>query len=145
MSTGTKAKGTIITLALAALIIGGFNLFDPNKKKNEDGIAVTLHSAQTLDGRGDKSVIVAVIVNDKTLGVFYPTEQTWTKAVVVHRGSSVGMGVWQLTPGTVSCAIRRNNSVVSNDLTSKVTPASVSITTKQAIETAAKCYYSALS
>jgi len=144
-ATRGKAKGTILTLVLAAAVIAGFSLFDPSKKKGEDEIPLTVHVSQTLEGRKPKGVIVAIIVNDRTLGVYYPSEQIWTMPVTAPKGSSVGVGVWQITPGTVSCAIRRGSNVMSNDLTSKVTPESVSITTKQAIETAAKCYYFVLS
>ena len=140
MPTATdKVKGTFITLAIVAAVIAGFSFFDTHKK--EEVPVITIHAAQTLDGRFPRDVIVVVIVNDKPFGTFYPDLQTWDRPVNVPRGASVGLGVWQTSPGTVSCAIRRNGVVVSNDLTSKVTPKSASLSSQEAIARGAKCYY----
>ncbi len=132
--------------AVVLAAIYGAGLFDPSKKKEpkDDEVRVSVHASQTVAGRGDKNVIVIVIVNDKALPPFYPTDERWDMPLIVKKGSSVGVGVWQTSEGSVACAIRRDGKAVSTGISAKMIPPNSSVTAKEAVDKAAKCYYLAV-
>jgi hypothetical protein len=145
VANATRGKGgTIATLAVIAALVGAVGFLDLSKKSkepDEDASGITVHAAQTLDGRTKGGVIVIVIADGKALDPIYPDTNTWEMPVPVPKGASIGVGVWQTTTGTVSCAIRKNGRVVSNDLTSKLTPTRPPLPPDLAADLAAKCFY----
>lgn len=145
--TKVKSFGTLVAVAIILAAIYGVGLFDPSKRKDKVGdgeVALSVHASQTVAGRGTKDVVVIVIVNDKAMEPFYPTQERWDMPLVVKKGSSVGVGVWQLTQGSVACAIRRDGKAVSTDVTTKVISDGRNIGKQEAIALAAKCYYMVL-
>jgi hypothetical protein len=145
--TKVKSFGTLAAVALILAAIYGVGLFDPSKKKDKPGdgeVAVSVHASQTVANRGDKNVIVIVVVNDKALPPFYPSDERWDMPLVVKKGSSVGVGVWQFTQGSVACAIRRDGRAVSTDISTQVSKPNTVLTPEQAVQAAAKCYYLAV-
>lgn len=146
MATTSKKGSVIGTVVMAAVVLAAVyaaGLFDPSKKKEpkDDEVKVSVHASQTIANRGDKNVIVVVVINDKSLPPFYPMEERWDMPLVVKKGSSIGVGVWQFTSGVVSCAIRRDGRAVATDISKKTIPRTATITWADAIEQAAKCYY----
>lgn len=145
--TKVKSFGTLVTIALVVAVVYSVGLFDPSKKRDQprdDEVRVSVHASQTVAGRGDKNVIVIVIVNDKALDPVYPMEERWDMPLIVKKGSSIGVGVWQISQGSVACAIRRDGRSVSTDISTKVIPQKIPLTSEEAVAKAAKCYYLAV-
>lgn len=120
MTVGTIVA-ILIVFAVASAVngdkINGFPILG-DRETNNFILSVTFVPVE----RPKETVEVVAQLNGMPLIEEFPTNSPWTRPTHVPPGSTILLRAWQVSPGTLTCVIKKNGKKVAEKSTNQTGP-----------------------